>query len=282
MVVEPVHRRLGLQPAQTADVFGARVELDLDEYVQRRIYYMSHEVTEARWMRRFLRSGDRVLDVGANVGYFSVLAASRLGAAGQIVAVEPIPANAAVLRKNTGSLSTPVEVVPAAVGEKSGTLELGLPFEIENSASGASGHFSLGGNHGTVTVDVRTVDELHDEFPPFRLVKVDVEGMEPSVIAGMTRTLANTPPEAILLEINPRALAASGRTPQDILGPLHAAGYATHRITALGRTGRAVTADHFKPVDASKAQAPGRLAQIGRALRGDDQLETVVALRPIG
>ena len=71
-------------------VNGGRMLLDLDDYVQRKIWYRSFEPVTARALRRLLRPGDVALDVGANVGFYTLLFASRVGPSGTVHAFEPV------------------------------------------------------------------------------------------------------------------------------------------------------------------------------------------------
>src|SRR3954453_6323025 len=74
-----LHRLVPRTGTRTAEVFGARMELDLSDWIQRNIYLGSYERQETRVFRRLLKAGDVAVDVGANVGYFTPLAASRGG-----------------------------------------------------------------------------------------------------------------------------------------------------------------------------------------------------------
>ncbi len=72
---------------------GVKFELRLAEFVQRKYYFRSFERRELRFLRLWLRSGDIIVDVGANVGLLALHAASKVGPGGQVLAVEPVPSN---------------------------------------------------------------------------------------------------------------------------------------------------------------------------------------------
>src|SRR5436190_21982560 len=72
-----------------AKIFGASMELDLADIIQRQIYLGCYEPDCTRWAKRALRPGGVMIDVGANVGYFTALAAARVGLAGRVFAIEP-------------------------------------------------------------------------------------------------------------------------------------------------------------------------------------------------
>jgi FkbM family methyltransferase len=260
------------------DVNGALMRLDLDEYVQRRIYYRCHEVPEARFVRRLLRPGDHVLDVGANIGFFTLTAAARVGPEGSVTAVEPIPGNARVLSGNVDlNRFSCVEIIRAAAGAETGEVTLGLDHPNPHEA-GVSGHYTEGGARDVLTVPLVALDDALRDRPRLRLAKVDVEGAEPRVLAGMAETLASRPPHAMLMEINQGALARLGFEVEDLLGPLRRAGYTFHAVSPTGRLRPA------RPACARRAPvAPPRRTPLGmvwEGVRGIGRVESLVAVRP--
>lgn len=235
LVVERVHPRL--RPPTRPGVRLGRVwmRLDLDDYVQRRIFYGCHEVPETRLLRRLLRPGDAVTDVGANVGFYSLLAADLVGREGRVHAFEPVPANRVALEDHAAANDLPQIVVhPAAVGAEPGRLVLGLDHP-DPSAGGVSGHYTVGGARERVVAPVVRLDDHLEGRPRQRLVKIDVEGSEPDVIAGLAATLAANPPDAILVELNRGALARRGHGPDAVLAALTGAGYRLRGISPRGR-----------------------------------------------
>ncbi len=139
----------------------------------------------------FVRSGDLVFDVGSHVGD-RVLSFRRLGC--RVVAVEPQPALLAVLRLMFGR-SPEVVVVPAAVGAAEGLLDLHLNLPNPTVASGspafvaaAAGAPGWEGQHWThrLTVPLTTLDALIARHGRPAFIKIDVEGLEGDVLAGLT------------------------------------------------------------------------------------------------
>jgi FkbM family methyltransferase len=234
LVADRLHPLVGPREPLEARVHGLRMLLDPADYTQRKIWYRSFEPQEARLVARVLRPGDSVVDVGANAGYFTLLAAACVGPSGRVHAFEPVPANADVLERNVAlnDLAN-VRVNRAAVDAADGELTLGLRPEWDD-AGGVSGWYTRGGATRQVTAPARSLDSYLDD-ERVRLVKVDAEGMEARVVAGLARTLRERPPDVLLLELNRGALAAQGATPEDVTGPLRAAGYELQRLDALGR-----------------------------------------------
>lgn len=149
--------------------------------------------------------GDRVLDVGANLGVFAALAAHR-GA--DVVAVEPHPPTADRLRENCPDAT----VHELALGDSVGTVGLAIQHDAVGTQRPA-----VGGS------EVR-VDQLPgDRLPTPDVLKVDVEGAEVAVLDGLSRTLATDPPRVVYLE-------AHGDRTEECERRLAAAGYQVDRI----------------------------------------------------
>ena len=147
-------------------------------------------------MRRHLAPGSRFWDVGANVGFFSLLAA-RLGAT--VDAFEPVPENVAALQAGVAAnaYGDRIAVHAAAVAEASGSA--GLVVVDDPSWS----HLADRGNHARtrerIDVDVVALDDL--DLPPPDLVKIDVEGSEAAVLRGAQRLLREHRP-ALVVELH--------------------------------------------------------------------------------
>jgi FkbM family methyltransferase len=139
---------------------------------------------------------DYVVDVGANVGVFSVLSAKKVGPAGGVTAFEPEPHNIARLRDNidTNSLDN-VDVRAACVGDGDGSIVLYVQ-------PGQSGTHSVMRSRGAtpLSVDAVTLDHAITRSP-VAAIKIDVEGFEAAVLAGAAETIARDRP-TILLEYN--------------------------------------------------------------------------------
>ena len=152
------------------------------------------------------RSGDVVLDGGANIGHYSILFSKLVGRKGKVYSFEPVPPTFLELEKNLNqSGSKNVESHAFALGEKSGQATIHLP-------DGISGHAALKPHEkawGDVAVapyeiEVRRLDDWAKEIGLDRLdfVKLDLEGAEPLAIEGASETLERHLP-SIHLELSP-------------------------------------------------------------------------------
>jgi len=182
-----------------------------------------HEPETVALLERALAPGQVFVDVGANIGYLTLLAAARVGPAGRVVAVEPGPDNLHFLRRNlevNGFAN--VRVVAAAAGacRTEATLHLSPVSTIHSLHAPAE----PGAGSSSIAVAQVRLDELL-EAPP-DLVKIDVEGAELEVLAGMTGWLEAGAPPALVVEWNPRALRAAGVEPGELPRALERLGYA--------------------------------------------------------
>jgi FkbM family methyltransferase len=164
--------------------------------------FHSHKYEEhvRRAAREHLREGDVVVDIGANVGVITFLAASIAGPTGRVIAVEPNPDNLQLLYRGIILNGfTNVEVVPHAASNRrtvfsltGGTSNTHLigPLEPE-----AGGHF----------VQSVALDEVLGDLPRLDFVKMDIEGHEPQALEGFSRSIVRHRP-VVLVEFNPRCL----------------------------------------------------------------------------
>ncbi|MFM9105683.1 MAG: FkbM family methyltransferase [Chloroflexota bacterium] len=165
---------------------------------------------ESRFMRDLVRPGMMVLDVGANLGYCSVLLSQLVGAGGSVLAIEAEPGNASLLRANLAlNGAGNVEALAVAAHRERTTVSMAL-FDPGN----------LGGfqfTHGAgVAVPAWPLDDLLDPDVPVGFIKVDVEGADHLAVAGLSRTIRRWRP-AVLVEFAPHHIATVGETPGEAL-----------------------------------------------------------------
>lgn len=152
----------------------------------------THEIAVQEALVRSLRAGDSVWDVGANIGYLALVAAGMVGPRGHVVAIEPDPDCAAAIRTNAAlnGLDTTIEVVEAAASDRSATADLVVVADRLWTRLASVGDHDL---HER-TVQVRTIALDDVRASPPTLVKIDVEGAELAVVAGMARLLREARP----------------------------------------------------------------------------------------
>lgn len=178
-----------------------------------------------------LKPGDVFIDIGAHVGYFSLLAARRVGPQGKVLSVEPNPFALKELQLNVArSYLENVIVEHTACGETETVVQLFLHTESNTSMASLSGSNAKGGQ--SIEVPCTAMDALVEKHHLTRanLVKIDVEGAELHVLRGMKQIMKELRP-AIVLELEPHLLKSFGTSPEEVEGLLADCGYS---ITSLG------------------------------------------------
>ena len=158
-----------------------------------------YEVPVQKAVASLLREGDVFYDIGANVGFFSVLAGRLVGQAGAVFAFEPVPANASTVERNArlNRLGN-IEVLRVAVSHHTGKSELFLAHYAGGAALKSAG--VPPDLAGSIVVDTSSIDDLveHRRIRPPDVVKIDVEGAEKDVLQGMLIALREWRPKVIL------------------------------------------------------------------------------------
>lgn len=179
---------------------GAAAGLRINLHGSRPSYVLGvAEPDTQRLLESWLRPGAVFYDLGANVGFFSLIASQLVGPEGHVYALEPSPATARALRSNVARNGLAnVTVIEAAAGRDDGTARLD-PVDGEASQSA---RLLDDGERGGLAVRVVSIDTLvRDGARPPDVVKIDVEGAEEDAVVGMRTTLAASRP-SIVCEIH--------------------------------------------------------------------------------
>jgi FkbM family methyltransferase len=168
------------------------------------------EPSEAALLRSLLGPRSRFLDVGANVGYFSALAA-QCSPDGTIDAVEPEPRSVSLLRFNLWALAPHARIWPVGLGERRGVV--GLRVETGNPGNTMVDDAGAGANRLAALV---RGDELF-AGQRFDVIKVDVQGYEIDVIQGLEDTLRASRNVCVLVEFFPDSMKERGVAPIEAL-----------------------------------------------------------------
>ncbi len=192
--------------------------------------YKTFETGPIHRLSAYVRPGDAVIDVGANIGVMTKRFAEWVGATGKVIAVEPEDVNFATLKKEMDGigLAGRVEMVPAVCADAPGQLHLD-----RNETHPGDHKIALDGQ-GPV-IEATTIDLLAERVGsrPITLIKIDVQGAEMMVLSGATDTLSRHAP-ALIIEIDEKGLARFGATPERIIALLSGHGYEMHRLTSRG------------------------------------------------
>ena len=201
--------------------------LDLSNDYQRQLCLGLYEPEIAKELFTLLRSEVLFIDVGANIGYYTLLASKLVGLYGHVLSFEADPANANELRKNVlfNSCSN-VTLFPKAVSDQAGKKKLvtgehsvGSSLETADNAVQRLGPTYVGSTKKVIEVDAVTLDEkcLSVDIERFclRVLKIDIEGAEPLALRGGQRLLRVL--DAVIVEINDFMLKVHGFSPRDVL-----------------------------------------------------------------
>lgn len=176
----------------------------------------TYEREQTALFREVIRPGDVVFDVGAHVGYYTLLAVRLVGPAGQVIAFEPEPRNAYFLEKHLrANRCSRATVVQSAVGDHEGTVR------FEHGTGTGTGRVSA---NGSLAVPIVSLDGFLQQRPlDCHAVKIDVEGGEMAVLRGGERLLRTQRPVIFLSTHGPAVH-------RDCIAFLRASGYALEPI----------------------------------------------------
>lgn len=195
-----------------------------------RPFYFSYK----RWSDAYLLSllqkdvkpGDTALDIGANIGFFSMELAAMCGKAGKVYAFEPDPDNFRELQKTVGHLPQ-VSLHNKAVGAENGTLTLyrSSLLNVDHRT------YQSSENIQQISVEAVALDSFFDHETRVNVIKMDIQGFEYFALQGMKRILQEQKP-LIVSEFWPWGLQQSGSSSTDVFDLLHDTGYDIFLIKA--------------------------------------------------
>ena len=200
-----------------AEVFGNKLILSKKGLALAVSHYGTYEELEAKIMEEKITAGSIVVDVGANIGLHTLNMARIVGNTGQVFAFEPDPSNFEILRKNV-KINNYQNIIleEKAVGDKHGRVTL---YQSDHP-----------GNHrlfpqtkqakGEVEVELTSLDKYFIDSnlaEKINFIKIDVEGLEFSVLNGMKNILKNNKKIKILFEFMPKNIIEVGFVPIDLL-----------------------------------------------------------------
>ncbi|MGE5219859.1 MAG: FkbM family methyltransferase [Chloroflexota bacterium] len=219
-------------PFVASTLSGIKMKGDAKDIIPQYIYYFGiWEPHITRWVSRCLAPGDTFVDVGANVGYYSLLASRLVGKSGTVVAIEASPQTVDDLLVNLElNGASNVRVINVAASESEGTAKIyrGHEYNTGLTTTLEGRGFDL---EGEVHAAPLSAILKYEELQAARLIKIDVEGAEWSVVAGMESLIKGTRPDLeIIIEVNPELLARRGKTPAELLKPFLSAGYHTYLL----------------------------------------------------
>lgn len=234
--IPPIARRLDSHyrrsPAQrrvrTRD--GFLMNLDTADFIQRTIYLTGDwDVAVGDVLRDRLKPGMTFVDAGANVGFFSMLAAKLVGQSGRVVAFEPNPSVFAQVQANA-ELNGFSWIKPHRAGlfDKDGVGEIFIP---EANCGGAT--LRPGGINGMAIPLVRMDDVVKGKVD---LLKIDIEGAEVAALGGAREILSGPDAPAVVCEVSEYSLRQMGSSHYELYDLMSGHGYTPKIISRIGRS----------------------------------------------
>ena len=214
-------------PASHRTRYGFWMNIEPSQQIDRFIYYWGcWEPNETRLIRKLLRPKDVFVDVGANDGYFSLLASKLVGRLGQVVALEPFPTTAIELRANVAlNRFRNIAVIERAASDNSDDLVLTMPHEV---GTGMTTLRPVDGTSWCVKCD--RLDNLLADLPAPRFVKIDVEGAELRVLRGMEKLLQRDSGPYVLCEVTASYLKQVGDSAGELYALMDHFGYRAYLV----------------------------------------------------
>lgn len=216
---------LGNNRVLTQDIFGHDFLVDSED-----ISLSPHIISKGYWelwISRFfievLEEGMNVLEIGSNIGYYTLLAASRVGSSGKVFGFEADPLNFDVLRRNIelNGFMDRVQIFNKAVLDECKTIFFSQleKHHGSNSVIEFSQDFldKYGDKINRIEVPCVALDDYLPDDLNFDLIKIDAEGSEPKIFRGMNQLIKRNSNVKIICEFAPDLLSQSGESPQDFL-----------------------------------------------------------------
>ena len=214
---------------------GAKLVLNpACEYSRKRFVYRKAEVPEILFMSKVVKPGDSVLDVGANIGYWSTALSAQVGPRGRVYAFEPSPVTLEYLRKNIAINNCGnVSVFPVGLSSEDKTGR----FWLSKDHTGSSRlDDDSSKKDESIEIEVVALDSICGSFDLDRIsfIKIDVEGGEVKILEGAKKLLSKISP-IILLECNSSLYKESGVSLARFIAICDSLGYIPHKVPSLER-----------------------------------------------
>jgi FkbM family methyltransferase len=207
---------------------GVRFRIESSSRIGEDLYANGFERQSRGLLDQIIAPGSIVVDVGANIGFYTCLFAKKVGSTGKVIAVEPTPSVFQSLCQNIrlNRMNDRVLAIQAALSSEQGVSRLNV-FPEGQEVYNSLGATNVENARGSIEVDTRTLDSVLDGISDGRqcIVKIDVEGFENTVLRGGINRLRRMTNIALMVEINDHASQQCGSSSQDSLELLRSCGF---------------------------------------------------------
>ena len=205
-----------------------------DPVVSGALLFGVYEKSETRFLNNICFEGMNVIDIGANVGYYSALTSDAVGPKGIILAIEPDPESFKYLLKTIqASKFKNIRPFLKAASDHNNI----LPLFISKDNRGDNRLYKTKQKRNSINVETIRVDELiiENEIDQIDLIKIDVQGYEPKVIRGMQKIITSSNKITLLTEFWPQGIIDAGENPKDFLETLRNLDFSLYELNKQGK-----------------------------------------------
>jgi FkbM family methyltransferase len=210
-----------------------------DQDISFRILFGTFEREETKYLKKVLHADDVCLDIGANIGFYTLLFSSM---SSKVISFEPLSLNCSLLNQTIALNNIDnIQLIQAVVSNVNGTVAFNETTQSGYSSVSYGGSSSITNRQQSVIVDEMAIEKLD-------VVKIDVEGYELKVLQSMLSTLQRTKPRIIMVELVEEYLLRFGDCISDVLELLEGIGYQPKVLSAgelRSYSGQHVPGDNF-------------------------------------
>ncbi len=196
-----------------------------------------HERMITSLIQQIVRPGDIVVDIGAHIGYYTLLLARSVGVSGHVYAFEPDVDNFSLLKENVGrnGYERSVTIEQMAIADTPGTVAL-----YHSTSTGDHRIYDSGNDRERTLTQASTLDTYFCNQERINFIKMDIQGAEALALRGSSRTLARNQDVQMITEFWPFGLMMAGTDPDDYVQSLEQLGFHLHLIDNARGTKEAV------------------------------------------
>ena len=213
-----------------------------DPVVSGALRFGVYENAESRWFQSVCQPGMTFLDVGANIGYYTALGSHSVGPEGKVISIEPVPGSFSYLEQTiSANNSRNIQAFQVAASDR--TTQLPLYISTENR--GDNRLYASSEARTEVLVKTQPIDELlsENDINQVDLIKIDVQGYEPMVIAGLNKTISKSQQIILITEFWPKGIREAGGDAKVFLNNLRNLGLTLYELKNDGEVSE-ISDDH--------------------------------------
>ena len=204
-----------------------------------------YEPNQTEVVKKYVHEGDTVIDIGAHVGYYTLLMAQLVGENGKVYSFEPDPANFQLLKKNV-EINGFENVVLIQKAVSNITDKVKLFLGDNDSAINRIYDAKLGDAKESIDVESVTIDEYFKEDDELvNFIKIDSEGSEVKIINGMKQFLSRNQELVMMTEFFPFLIKKSGDEPNQYLKSLEKSGFSLYNILDKNEKTNKINSENF-------------------------------------